>query len=54
MEAVGDEDVVTPPAGPKEDRQQVLYEEFVRSRLREIGLKQLETIRRDLRDQVEK
>src|SRR3954467_1415770 len=43
MEAVGDEDVVTPPAGPKEDREQVLYEEFVRSRLREIGLKQLET-----------
>jgi hypothetical protein len=54
IEAVGDKDLVPSAARPKEDWQQALYEEFLLWRLRQVGLKQLETIRRDLGDQVEK
>jgi hypothetical protein len=54
IEGVGDKDVVGAPARSKEDWQQALYEEFLLWRLRQVGLKQLETTTRDLRDQVEK
>jgi hypothetical protein len=54
IEAVGDKDVVSAPARPNEDWQQTLYEEFLIWRLKQVGLKQLETKRRDLRDQGEK
>jgi hypothetical protein len=42
IEAVGDKDVVAVPTESLEDWQQDLYEEFLRWRLRQVGLKQLE------------
>jgi hypothetical protein len=42
IEAVGDKDVVEVPTESLEDWQRVLYEEFLRWRLKQVGLKQLE------------
>jgi hypothetical protein len=48
IEAVGDKDVVPSAAGPKDDWQQVLYEEFLRWRLRQVLHEKARTIRREL------
>jgi hypothetical protein len=48
IEAVGDKDVVSAPAAPKEDWQQTLYEEFLRWRLRQVLHEKARTIRREL------
>jgi hypothetical protein len=41
IEAVGDKDIVIAPPEPLKDWERALYEEFLRWRLRQIGLKQL-------------
>jgi hypothetical protein len=48
IEAVGDKDMVAAPAGPKEDWQQALYEEFLQWRLRQVLHEKARTIRRGL------
>jgi hypothetical protein len=48
IEAVGDKDVVAARAGPTEDWQQALYEEFLRWRLRQVLHETARTIRRAL------
>jgi hypothetical protein len=48
IEAVGDKDVAPVPARPKEDWQQILYEEFLRWRLRQVLHEKARTIRREL------